>query len=373
MYGGTEILAGNLSLELANQGHDVHLVYAGKKLDEKFSRHANQHLHMLKLIEIPYFRALDFQYKCMKLCIDLIDTYCVDVMIVFGAGSFPGYLFNKIKRINTSWPLLVFYAMDSMKMEYLRSKISEQNIFQAFKKWLWYKSLIRSDISSCKNSDLILASSKDTLNHLILDYNISPLKIRLLYEGIPDLFGNNIPVLDPEVPTFLHIGGGTRKGTEYFLKSLKLLNDNFNIKCKAVIIRATKENINQANNLGITVEAYMHVSVAELKHHYASCTAFISPSLSEGFCLPIIEAAMFSKPLVVTDVGSLPELVTNGENGFIVPVGDVDMLADKLYQLAVNKKLRNKLGKKARERAEKFTISIMASNLLFAINTLVHA
>jgi glycosyltransferase involved in cell wall biosynthesis len=362
-YVGTEIYVRNLAIELAQQGHDVHIIYGGK--EHSGSKARNLTTHPFQPINIPYVRALDFRRKCADLCTRVINKCDVDTVIVSGAGTFASYIFNKIKKL-ASKPLLIYYAMDSMVMEYERSKASNEakGLLTSFKRLIRYNALIKSDKASCLNSDLILASSRDTMNHLIADYGISPTKINILYEGVPDDFADGIDISDPNIPTFLHIAGGPRKGTDFFLEAIKLLEDKYSLRAKAVIIRASQSNIKQAEDLGIETKAYKYVSPLKLKRQYASCTAFVSPSLSEGFCLPVVEAAMFGKPSVVTNIGSLPELVTNGENGLVIPVADVNLLAGSLHRIAINTELRRKMGENARNRAENFTISSTASNLL---------
>jgi glycosyltransferase involved in cell wall biosynthesis len=287
-------------------------------------------------------------------------------VIAFGAGTFPSYIFKKIRKKLNCDTLLVFYAIDSMKMEFERSKRSHEvtALYPRLRRWLRYDALIRSDKDSCINSDLVVASSRDTISHLVTDYCASSDKIRLLHLGIPSDHAAGFDVVDPAVPTFLHVGGVPRKGTDYFLMAMRLLADKYHLKAKAVIVRASTSSINQARELGIEVETYKSLSVNELKPHYASCTAFVSPSLSEGFCLPVIVAEMFGKPCIVTNVGSLPELVTDGENGFVVPVADVNALANSLYQIVINKELRRKMGENAKRRSVNFTLSQTASNLL---------
>jgi glycosyltransferase involved in cell wall biosynthesis len=362
---GTEIFVGNLAVELAKEGHKVHMVYQGSNAGYTYSESENLIQHRFRLIDIPYIRSLDFRRKCLRQCAELIRESRIDAVIASGAGTFPGYIFDGIRKVR-SRPFLVYYAMDSMIMEYERSKASNEakGLPSLFTRWIWYTALIRSDKASCLNSDLILASSKDTLNHLIADYDILPTKIRLLYEGVPDDFAEGITVTDPDVPTFLHIAGGSRKGTDFFLRAMRLLKDKYALKAKTVIIRASRSTIRQAEALGVEAETYKYVSKLELKRHYASCTAFVSPSLSEGFCLPVIEAAMFGKSSVVTNIGSLPELVTDGENGFVVPVADVNALAYRLYQIIINTELRIKMGKNAKKRTENFTMTTTISNFL---------
>lgn len=371
-FAGTEILARNMSIELVNRGHEVDLVYGGSGPEELSSKSTNLNLHRLRLVTTPYLSAFDFRRKCSKRCIQLVNDFNFDAVIALGAGAFPGYIFHKIKKSKKRLPLLVYYAMDSMVMEYARSKMSKENdgLGASFKKWIYYTALIKSDKTACIQSDLILASSKDTINHLTADYGVPLAKINLLYEGVPDNFAVGYAASDPEIPTFLHIAGGPRKGTYYFLEALKLLENKYGVKARAVIIRASQSNIKQAEALGLQVEAYKYVDEHELKRRYASCTAFVSPSLSEGFCLPVIEAEMFGKPSVVTNVGSLPELVTDGENGFVVPVADVNTLAERLNQIAVNSELRRKMGQNALRRGEEFIITNTAIKLHATLNAI---
>lgn len=363
---GTEIFVGNLALELGRHGHEVNLVHEGKKSGSHRPLGAgNVVAHGLRLISIPYIRALDFRRKCSSYCAKLLSELDIEVVIGFGAGTFSGYIFERIKKLRKR-PLLIYYAMDSMIMEYERSKASKKakRLPTRFKRWMWYTALIKSDKASCFNSDLILASSKDTANHLIADYGIPSDKITVLYEGIPDDFTDGINVIEPGVPTFLHIAGDIRKGTDFFLKGMKLLKEKYGLRAKAIITRANLTHIKQTRELRIDAEIYGYVSNLELKHLYASCTCLVAPSLSEGFCLPIIEAAMFGKPAIVTRTGSLPELVNDGIDGYVTPVADVDSLAERMYELATNDELRRRMSIKAEEKAEKFKISVVAKNFI---------
>jgi glycosyltransferase involved in cell wall biosynthesis len=58
-------------------------------------------------------------------------------------------------------------------------------------------------------------------------------------------------------------------------------------------------------------------------------------------------------PVVVTDVGGNPEIVVNGETGFIVPPRNPQMLAEALLKLLKDKKLRQQMGTAGRLRIEK--------------------
>jgi glycosyltransferase involved in cell wall biosynthesis len=75
-------------------------------------------------------------------------------------------------------------------------------------------------------------------------------------------------------------------------------------------------------------------------------------SVHEGVPITLIEAMAACLPIVATDCGSVSDLVEDGEQGFVVPVGDVQSLADRLRTLADDEHLRTQFGKSGRARAE---------------------
>jgi glycosyltransferase involved in cell wall biosynthesis len=72
----------------------------------------------------------------------------------------------------------------------------------------------------------------------------------------------------------------------------------------------------------------------------------------EAFGLAIAEAMGSGKPVVATRVGAIPELVLDGETGFLVPPRDAAALAEKIVLLARDRALRQRLGQAGRRRAE---------------------
>lgn len=66
-------------------------------------------------------------------------------------------------------------------------------------------------------------------------------------------------------------------------------------------------------------------------------------SEGEGFPMGLLDAWAYGIPSVVTPVGGIPDIVKNGENGLIFPVGDIDALADKLKILMKDERLRHML------------------------------
>ncbi|NMN96666.1 glycosyltransferase [Nocardiaceae bacterium YC2-7] len=75
-------------------------------------------------------------------------------------------------------------------------------------------------------------------------------------------------------------------------------------------------------------------------------------SVHEGVPLILIESMAAGVPVVATDCGSVADIVTDGEQGFVVPVGDVAAFSDRLTLLASDRSLAQRLGSSGRSRAE---------------------
>ncbi len=80
---------------------------------------------------------------------------------------------------------------------------------------------------------------------------------------------------------------------------------------------------------------------------------FVLPSYSEGLPLAILEAMSAGLPIVTTPVGGIPDVIKDGFNGFLVPPGDIKALAERIDILAKNPVLREKMGMRNREIAER--------------------
>ncbi len=80
---------------------------------------------------------------------------------------------------------------------------------------------------------------------------------------------------------------------------------------------------------------------------------FCLPSLSEGLSSAILAAMASHLPVVATNVGGIPELVVDGETGFLVPPYESKPLFHSLSKLIASRKLRQRMGDKGRKRVEK--------------------
>lgn len=82
---------------------------------------------------------------------------------------------------------------------------------------------------------------------------------------------------------------------------------------------------------------------------------FVFPSLFEGFGLVLLEALAMGLPIVTTPHTAGPDLITDGVEGFIVPIRSADAIAEKLLRLRDDGEMRREMSRRASARARQFT------------------
>lgn len=92
----------------------------------------------------------------------------------------------------------------------------------------------------------------------------------------------------------------------------------------------------------------------------AAMDLFVLSSVREGLPISLIEAMAARRPVVASNVGSIKDLVQNGQNGFLVAAGDVGAFAKTMKALVDNPALRRAMGEAGRKRAEEsFSLAAM--------------
>jgi len=96
-----------------------------------------------------------------------------------------------------------------------------------------------------------------------------------------------------------------------------------------------------------------HLKQSTLKEYMKRCAMLVLPSLSEGLGRVIAEAMACGKPVIGANVGGIPDLIKDGENGFLVPPNDVEALAEKITYLIENPEVAREMG----DRGKKFILN----------------
>lgn len=123
--------------------------------------------------------------------------------------------------------------------------------------------------------------------------------------------------------------------------------------------------------LGIEVEALGGVGGDEMPALYRRASVLALPSLSEAFGMVVLEAMASGVPVVISDQVGAGEVMTDGAEGFVVPVGDPDALAERLATLAHDRDLLESMSRQARRRAEANTWGHYGERLVRAYREVV--
>jgi glycosyltransferase involved in cell wall biosynthesis len=159
-----------------------------------------------------------------------------------------------------------------------------------------------------------------------------------------------------------------RKGTFDLLHAIERLPDEVLARVHFVIAGNGELDAlrRTAKHLGIedAIEIREWISPAERDELLASVDAFVLPSYMEGLPNALLEAMAWALPCICTPVGSVPEFVRHGINGWLVQPGAVDELATAIQMLTEDASLRARLGAAARASMEPFDIRPYAGRML---------
>ena len=117
----------------------------------------------------------------------------------------------------------------------------------------------------------------------------------------------------------------------------------------------------QLVELGVDEQrCHLFGTTSDVKKEYLSSSIFVLPSRFEGFGLVLIESMACGVPVMAFDCENGPRsIITDGENGFLIPPFDIHAFADKIILLMENVELRHKMGDNAQKTAFQYDIDMI--------------
>lgn len=170
-----------------------------------------------------------------------------------------------------------------------------------------------------------------------------------------------------------HANPGLRQALASNGESLLVHVSNFRpvkrpVDCVEILARVLKQNINarlvmvgdgsertnaehRARCLGIYDRCSFVGKQPKIVDYLSVSDVLLLPSEQESFGLAALEAMACEVPVVASRVGGVPEVVSDGETGFLSNVGDVEKMGKDAARLLADKELRQEMGNRARESA----------------------
>jgi colanic acid/amylovoran biosynthesis glycosyltransferase len=189
-----------------------------------------------------------------------------------------------------------------------------------------------------------------------------PGKLHLLHCGADtSLFTPGARSATPGALTIVCVGSFIEvKGHRHLVEACRLLRERgTDVRCHLVGDGPGRPDLEaQVSAAGLTRDVVMHgplprPAVARLM---AEADVVVQPSVPtrrgsrEGIPVSLMEGMACGLPAVASRISGIPELVDEGENGYLVPPGDPEALAGALGRLAANPELRGRMGRAAREK-----------------------
>jgi colanic acid/amylovoran biosynthesis glycosyltransferase len=163
-------------------------------------------------------------------------------------------------------------------------------------------------------------------------------RISVVHCGLEAGFHEVAPAPLPEAPRVVCVGRlCEQKGQRLLVEAAARLAAK-GIALEVVLagdgeLRADLEALIRRHDLGRSVKITGWLSSAQVREEILAARALVLPTLAEGLPVVLMEAMALRRPVLSTYVAGIPELVRPGENGWLVPSGDVEALAAALQDL----------------------------------------
>lgn len=218
--------------------------------------------------------------------------------------------------------------------------------------WIKAKSVMRADS--------IICISENTKKDLIEILNVTPQKISVIYLGssLKQNANSELSKVKLHHPYILYVGN--RVGYKNFQGFLRAYASSQNMKndFKVVCFGArdfSREELKLIHELGLSRKNVIHISEDDntLASLYENSSAFVYPSLYEGFGIPPLEAMSFCCPVICSNTGSIPEIVSNSAE-FFNP-HDPDSIMNAMERVLYSSERAENLVKLGLERVKHFS------------------
>ena len=242
-----------------------------------------------------------------------------------------------------------------------------------------WEPLSRNRRRALQRATLVLAPSRATADFVVSLQGVAPERVRVLPWALDPDFETRLvgigpaqlPASFPKGRVILAVGRWLAteryKGMDTLIQAMPRLLLRWPDVQLAIVgsgdDRDWLENIAKGSGVQRHVHFLSGISYAELSACYAAAEIFALPSRGEGFGFVYLEAMARGKPVIGGAHGGAPEVIRDGETGYLVSHGDAVQLATSLDTLLSNPELARQMGERGRERVQQeFKFSIFAKN-----------
>ncbi len=340
-HGGSGVVASELALGLAERGHEIHIVsYATPFRLRSFSQ--NVFIHEVEVASYPLFKYPPYALSLSTKLADIDEEYNLDLIHAHYAvpHAASAFLAKSILRKEKLKIVTTLHGTDITLVG------ADKSFYRVIK-------------FSIEESDGVTAVSNFLKNRTIKEFNIEK-DIRVIYNFIDtnrcsDSFTDcNKEKYAPNGEKILMHASNFRpvKRVSDVVRIFAKVQEK--IPAKLLLVGEGPERLfvqQLVKEMNLTDHVWFLGQQDYIEHVLSCSDLFILPTEQESFGLVALEAHACSVPVVGAATGGLPEVVKDGETGFLLPVGEIAQMAQKSLELLTDDKLNQAFRKNAKKRA----------------------
>lgn len=342
-HGGSGVVASELALGLAERGHEIHIVsYATPFRLRSFSQ--NVFIHEVEMASYPLLKYPPYALGLATKLVDIHKEHELDIIhahyaVPHAASAFLAKSILRSKKLRIITTLhgtdITLVGADNSFHQVIKFSIEESDGVTAVSNFLRKRTIKEFDI---KNNIKVIYNFVDTSRCHENFKECSREKYAPKGEKILMHASNFRPV--KRVSDVVRIFDKVQK----------------QIPAKLLLVGQGPERLfvqQLVKDLNLTDDVWFLGEQDYIEHILACSDLFVLPTEQESFGLVALEAHSCGVPVVGAKTGGLPEVVIDGETGFLLPVGEIADMANKAMEILTNDELNETFRRNARERAVK--------------------
>jgi N-acetyl-alpha-D-glucosaminyl L-malate synthase BshA len=348
-YGGSGVVGAELGIELAKRGHSVHFVsYAPPmRLGDGALSSDRIHFHSVDMLSYPLFEYPPYALALASRLFEVASQHSLDLVHMHYAipHAVSAFLAREMLKHSRYLPVvttlhgtdITLVGRDPSFLPITRFGIEQSDAVTAISRYL----------RDATHETFCMSCPIEVIyNFIDADY----------YCRKPDLALKRATAPRGE-PVLLHISTFRPvKRINDCIKVLALLRTEHKIAARLIMCgdgpeRAGAEELAVALGVADAVDFVGKQPQSVVRNYLSIADLLLLPSLTESFGLVALEAMASEVPVVATRVGGIPELVEEGETGYLFEIGDVDGMARRAASILTDEHERSRLGRRGREVA----------------------
>ena len=342
-YGGSGIVGSELGRELAARGHSVHFIsYALPTrvcpLDDRVK------FHQVDLFDYPLFEFPPYDLALASKILEVADAERLDVLHMHYAipHATAAFLAREMYKPTRYLPFVT--TLHGTDITLVGSR----------------KSFLQITKFSIAQSDAVTAISQYLADETCRTFGLGGIEIIPNFINAEEYQRRENDKLRSELAPrgeklLMHVSNFRPvKRIRDCIHTLAKMRETSNLPARLVMCgdgpeRAAAEKL--AQEYGLANEVIFVGQVPNIADYLSVADLLLVPSETESFGLAALEAMACEVPVIATRAGGLPEVVLNGENGYLVRLGDINTIAERSIEILSDETKQRAMGRRGREWA----------------------